>query len=180
MHTPETIVSRASESRRPRVPPLAAPLAACFAALLASCAQPGSPALMHGHVHGAAAGGPDLRTRVDFPEPMRVGTLANMRDHLLAIAEIQASLGAGRFDEAATVAERRLGMSSLGLHGAHDASRFMPQGMQDIGTTMHRMASQFAIAAQNASATGDPAPALRALARVTQACVACHAAYRLQ
>ena len=56
----------------------------------------------------------------------------------------------------------------------------MPQGMQDIGTSMHRNASRFAVEAANSAATGKLEPALAALARTTQACVACHAAYRLQ
>jgi hypothetical protein len=71
-------------------------------------------------------------------------------------------------------------MSSLDLHGAHEVAKYMPQGMQDAGTAMHRGASQFAIAVQESAASGDLKPALAALARTTQACVACHAGYRLQ
>lgn len=56
---------------------------------------------------------------------------------------------------------------------------FMPRGMQDAGTAMHRSASQFAIAAKDASVSGDWRAAVGALARVTQTCVACHAGYRL-
>ena len=52
--------------------------------------------------------------------------------------------------------------------------------MQDVGTTMHRSASRFAIEAQNAGVTGDLKPALQALSTVTAACVECHSAYRLQ
>jgi hypothetical protein len=129
---------------------------------------------MPGHRHS------DARQLVKFPDPMRTHTLASMRDHLLALSEIQDALAAGVYDKAAQIAEHRLGMTSLKAHGAHESSRFMPQGMQDIGTTMHHGASQFAVEAQNASATGDIKPALAALARTTQACVACHAGYRLQ
>jgi hypothetical protein len=78
------------------------------------------------------------------------------------------------------VAEQRLGMSSLSLHGAHEEARYMPHGMQDIGTQMHRNASRFAIEVQNASAPGDLKPALESLSKATGVCVACHAAYRLQ
>lgn len=98
----------------------------------------------------------------------------------LAVAQIQEALAQGAHDRAAQVAEAKLGMSSLQAHGAHDSSQFMPQGMQDIGTTMHRSASRFAVEAQNTAATGDLRPALAALALTTQACVACHAAYRLE
>jgi cytochrome c556 len=56
----------------------------------------------------------------------------------------------------------------------------MPQGMQDAGSGMHRSASRFALAAQDAAAANDVKPALAALAEVTATCVACHAAYRLK
>jgi hypothetical protein len=138
----------------------------------------------HQHHPAAAASGPaapgDVRQAVAFPAPMKEHTLTNMRDHLVALAEIQEALANGAFDRAARTAEQRLGMSSLGAHGAHEVARVMPQGMQDIGSLMHRNASRFAVEAQSSSATGDLKPALAALARVTQTCTACHSAYRLE
>lgn len=122
----------------------------------------------------------DRRLAVEFPPMLREHTLANMRDHLLALQQIQSALAAGRFDEAAEVSERRLGLSSLESHGAHDVAKFMPQGMQDAGTAMHRSASRLALAAQDAAAKNDLKPALAALAEVTATCVACHAGYRLK
>ena len=107
-------------------------------------------------------------------------TLANMRDHLQTLQEIQMQLGMGHPDVAAKLAESRLGMSSLGLHGAAEVSRYMPQGMQDAGTAMHRAASRFAITAQDASVTGDLKPVFAGLAEVTAQCVGCHAGYRLK
>ncbi len=121
----------------------------------------------------------DTRQLVTFPEPMRVHTIANMRDHLLSLQEIDIALSRNDFDKAASIAENRLGMSSLELHGASHIAPYMPQGMQEIGTQMHRAASQFAVAAQNASVSNDLRPALAALGAVMQQCVACHAAYRL-
>ena len=85
----------------------------------------------------------------------------------------------GDFETAAYVAEHRLGMSSLELHGASHIAPFMPKGMQDIGTEMHRAASRFAVAAENASVSNDVRAALAALGDVMQQCVACHATYRL-
>lgn len=122
----------------------------------------------------------DGRQLVTYPPEMRMHTLANMRDHLLALQEIQGALAREDYDQAAGIAEQRLGMSSLKLHGAHDVAPFMPAGMQAIGTEMHRAASRFATDAITASASGDLKPALGALARVTQQCVACHASYRMQ
>lgn len=148
-------------------------LAALVAALLAGCALPSGE-------HGAHGQADDRRMLVRFPDAMRVHTLANMRDHLLALGEIQQHLAAGGYDQAGDVAERRLGLSSLALHGAHEVAKFMPQGMQDAGTAMHRSASQFALVAKDASVTGDLKAPLAALARLSGTCVACHAAYRIQ
>lgn len=139
--------------------------------------SPASAQHKHDASHGAVA---DARVPVKFPAALRDHTLSNMRDHLLALAQIQEALSKGSFDAAGKVAEERLGMTSLKLHGAHDVAKFMPKGMQDIGTTMHRSASRFALEAQNSAVTGDLKPALAALAVTTQACVACHAGYRLQ
>ena len=107
-------------------------------------------------------------------------TLANMRDHLQTLQEIQMQLGMGHPDVAAGIAEARLGLSSLELHGAADVAKYMPQGMQDAGTAMHRAASRFAIAAQDASVTGDLKPVFAGLADITAQCVGCHAGYRLK
>jgi hypothetical protein len=122
----------------------------------------------------------DGRQAVYFPKVLREHTLANMRDHLLALQEIQAALAQQEYDKAADIAEQRLGMSSLSLHGAHDVAKYMPKGMQEAGTGMHRNASRFAIAAKDAAATGDVRPALAALAATTAQCVACHAGYRVK
>jgi hypothetical protein len=122
----------------------------------------------------------DTRMAVDLPAMMRTHMLANMRDHLTAIGEIQASLAAGEYDAAADVAEKRIGMSSLASHGASHMAGFMPKGMQDTGSAMHQAASRFAVTAQETAVTRDLPRALGALSRITEQCVACHAAYRLK
>lgn len=122
----------------------------------------------------------DTRELVHFPEPLIAHELANMRDHLITLSRIQEHLSNKEFDDAGELAEKRLGMSSFGLHGAHEVAPYMPKGMQDAGTAMHHAASRFAIAMQQAAIDGDVARALGALNEVTQACVACHAAYRLR
>jgi hypothetical protein len=48
-----------------------------------------------------------------------------------------------------TLAEQRVGMNSLGLHGAAHMAPFMPLPMQEIGTSMHRAASRLAIVLQD-------------------------------
>lgn len=146
-------------------------LAPALAALaLVACAAPA-------HVHEGVA---DTREAVRFPAPLREHTLANMREHLATLALIQDALARADYARAAQLAERRLGLSSLEAHGAHEVARYMPQGMQDIGTAMHKAASRFAIEAASAGATGELRPPLAALAEVTAQCAACHAAYRLE
>jgi hypothetical protein len=147
------------------------------AAHLAAMQAAPAPAGQHQH---AAASTPDTRQPVAFPALLQAHTLANMRDHLLALAQIQEALGRGAYDAAGQIAEQRLGMSSLQSHGAHEVAGFMPEGMQVAGSAMHRSASRFAVEAQNSSASGDAKPAMAALATLTQACVACHAGYKFK
>lgn len=118
----------------------------------------------------------DSRQMVQLPEMMQQHMLSNMRDHLVALNEIVSSMANEQYDQAAEVAESRLGMSSLGLHGASHLAKFMPEGMRQAGTKMHRAASRFALRAQEE----DPLPAYKALAGVTSACVACHSGYRIR
>jgi hypothetical protein len=149
-------------------------LASAALLLAAACTSIGDP---HGHAMAAVE---DARAEVAFPAPLKEHTLANMRDHLLTLQRIQDALARGDFDAASQLAESRLGLSSLEAHGAHDVAKFMPQGMQEIGTGMHRAASRFAIEATNAGASGDMKAAIAALSAVTSQCVACHAGYRLK
>ena len=137
----------------------------------------------HGSAHRSAMSAnpvPEARQFVKFPPPIVDHTLSNMRDHLQALQEILSHLGTAQPDAAAKIAESRLGMSSLSQHGAHEVAKFMPKGMQDAGNAMHRAASRFAIAAQDAGVTGDLKPAFSGLADITAACVGCHAGYRLK
>jgi hypothetical protein len=120
----------------------------------------------------------DSRELVKMPTPMQQHMLTNMRDHLLAITEIQQSLGAGDYDRAAEVAEKRIGMSSLATHGAAHMAPYMPKAMQDIGTQMHKAASRFAVVAQETAVDGNLKRAIAALSGITQQCVACHASFR--
>lgn len=155
-------------------------LLAAVAIALPGFAQQHDPSLHKQHMAAAAPAPRDTRQPVSFPAAMREHTLANMRDHLLALQDIQSALAKSEYDRAAETAEQRLGMSSLALHGAHEVAKFMPQGMQDAGTAMHRSASRFGVTARDAAVTGDVRPALAALSDVMGACVACHGGYRLK
>lgn len=117
----------------------------------------------------------DAREFVKLPSMMQNHMKANMRDHLVAINEIQIYLANDQMDEAAEVAENRLGMSSMDSHKAKHMGQFMPKGMAAIGTSMHKAASRFALKAEE----GELLPAYKALSEVTSACVACHAGYKI-
>ena len=125
----------------------------------------------------------DARELVRLPASMQEHLLGNMRDHLATLNEIIGDIANDKFDAAAKIAEQRLGMSSLSLHGAAHLAPYLPKPMQDIGTSMHHAASRLVIVLQDASI----APTVdamrdvnRALHEVTSACEACHAAYRVR
>ena len=121
----------------------------------------------------------DSRQLVEFPEMMRDHMLENMQDHLLALTEVQQHLALEEYEKAATVAENRLGMSSLDGHGASHMVRFIPTGMQQIGTQMHKAASRFTIIVQEGGLEGSTPKIAEGLAGVMQQFVACHSSYRV-
>lgn len=130
-----------------------------------------------------SAAAQDAREAVKLPPMMREHMLGNMRDHLSTLDRILGDVAESKFDDAAKIAESRLGMSSLTFHDAEHMAPFMPKPMQDMGTAMHRAASRLVIVLQDAAVTPN-AESLRkvagALHQVTTACTSCHAAYRLQ
>jgi hypothetical protein len=141
----------------------------------------------------------DGRQQLDFPEPMRKHMLMNMRSHFEALGEVLTALGDGDGAKASTIARERLGLESQAAaacakpgakttgteedHMTHMASmmaQVMPEQMRAMGYAMHESASDFAGEAARMQPGGDPKPALKALAKVTENCAACHAAYRLR
>lgn len=118
----------------------------------------------------------DSRQLVKLPEMMQQHMMSNMRDHLSTINIILKNLSSDKLDEAAEIAESRLGMTSLKLHNASHMAKFMPEGMRQAGTNMHRAASRFALKAQE----DDLLSAYNALSEITSACVACHSGYRIR
>lgn len=121
----------------------------------------------------------DKREKIEMPEMMKSHMMANMRDHLAALTEIQAFMATAEYDKAAEVAEQRLGLSSLDNHGAAHMAAMMPKAMQEIGTSMHKAASQFAITVVDIGANDEIKRAWGDLSKVTQQCVACHSGYRI-
>ena len=118
----------------------------------------------------------DNRMLVTLPAPMQEHMLGNMRDHLQTLDQINRALAEGHWNDAATIAEQRLGVSSLAAHGAEHMAPYMPKPMQAIGTAMHRAATEFAVHAPE----GDLRQSMQQLAEITRQCVACHVAYRIR
>jgi len=125
----------------------------------------------------------DARELVHLPRPMLEHMLGNMRGHLAALNEIIGDIANSKFDEATKIAEQRLRMSSLSLHGAAHLSPHLPKPMQNIETSMHQAESRLVIVLQDASVTPNVEAMRnisRALHEVTTACEACHASYRFR
>ncbi len=155
---------------------------------------------MPGHMmpgHGSMVMSPaDTRTLLHFPPDMRAQMLHNMRDHVETLNSILGALASDDFDGAAKVTVERLGLDSPSAaackpkpanvapssKGSMDEmmALYMPEPMRAIGLSMHTSASEFSVVASRAAKTHDAKAAVEALSRVTQNCVACHTAYRLQ
>jgi len=118
----------------------------------------------------------DHRIAVSMPEPIKTHTLSNMRHHLQALNDILEALAKNDSDQAAKIAESQLGMSSLGLHGASDAGKYMPKGMAQTGMSLHHAASRFALTVVEEN----PKKTYAALNKITTSCIACHAQYKLK
>lgn len=125
----------------------------------------------------------DSRELVTLPPMMQDHMLANMRDHLSALNDMLAELAEGNIEQATNIAESRLGMSSLSLHGAEQLGKVMPEAMGAMGTQMHHAASRFVITAEDAELNpgkDSQHQVYKALQGITESCNACHQAYRLR
>ena len=125
----------------------------------------------------------DERELVPFPEKMQDHMMSNMRDHLRSLEDILSALANGDVDKAGEIAESRIGMSSLGIHGAAQIAKFMPEPMQAMGTELHHAASKFVIAVQNADMEPNEQfqkAIFGALSDISATCNACHSAYRIR
>jgi len=131
----------------------------------------------------SATAAEDRRQLVKLPPMMQEHMLASMRDHLSALNDMLGALAEGNIDQAANIAEKRLGMSSLPLHGASRLGKFMPEAMSRFGTQMHHAASRFLIVAQDAELNPGKASqheVYKALQDITDNCNNCHQAYRIR
>jgi hypothetical protein len=141
----------------------------------------------------------DQRQLVEYPKDAREEFLENMRDHLVALADIVTALATRNYIEAANIASSRLGMESRGAdgcrpmksHSSMDMMRMhsqpdsmalmMPGDMKKLGQRMHRFADEFAEAARNnTDLQHDDVAVLAALGKLVQACSDCHSKFRIR
>ena len=118
------------------------------------------------------------RQSAKLPTHVTKQLMANMRGHLNTLQEITSLLAESRYAQAADTAENHLGMSTDEIHYQKFVGKYMPKGMREIGTKMHKAASDFALTARAAEKNGDLKQALSALSQVMKQCVACHQLYR--
>ncbi len=122
----------------------------------------------------------DQRQLATLPSPAQETLRQEMLANLVALNEILGLVATDKFKEAGAVAEQQLGLSVQGRNrdkpfdarpGPH-----MPQAMRALGMEGHRAASEFAKAAQ----AEERGRALALLPSLTNACVSCHASWRIR
>ena len=130
-----------------------------------------------------SATGTDGRQLVEMPPEARAILRAEMLDSQLALHLIVGALAENRFAEAGDIAEREMGISTMGKHRKLPKNarpgRFMPDEMHAIGRGSHSAASDFAKLAKEAGPNDLP-KLLKELQTVTGACIACHRSYRIR
>ena len=125
----------------------------------------------------------DTRTMVKLPTDIEEKMLVNMRDHIRALDDIIHAVQAEEYDKAESIAESRLGWSSLVRRGDQEVAKHWPEPMQKMADQMYRTASDFVIVSQNASVEDSKESyqkLIAALGDVTSACRGCHEAYRVR
>lgn len=129
---------------------------------------------------GAVHAAEDARVLATLP-PAAVEVLrAEMLGNTITVNGILALVSEGKIKEAGVKAEKELGVSTMGRHrdkpfdarpGPH-----MPPAMHAVAMDGHKAASEFA----RIAATGNTKKTIAALPLLTEACVGCHAAYRIR
>lgn len=125
----------------------------------------------------------DVRTLIKLPTDIEHKMLVNMRDHIRALDDIIHAVQAGEYEDAESIAESRLGWSSLVRRGDQEVADHWPQPMQAMADKMYDAGSNFVIVAQNASVEDSKESykkVIAALGQMTSACRSCHEAYRLR
>ena len=118
------------------------------------------------------------RQSAELPSHVSRQLMSNMRGNLDTLEKITHLLAESNYVEAADMAEKHLGMSSVEIHYQKFVGKYLPKGMRQISRQMHQAASDFALSAREAEKEGDLNRAFAALSQVMKQCVACHELYR--
>ncbi len=118
----------------------------------------------------------DSRQFVSMPEQALNLMRQDMLSHLSTLNEIFGFLASNNLEEAANIAERNMGKSSMGKHRGTNMApgRLMPIEMRNIAWGMHSAATDFSEAAKQ----GNLKDTYASLQTLTRSCVACHYGYR--
>jgi hypothetical protein len=122
----------------------------------------------HGDHHMDAM---DRRTSLELPAPMKQHQLANMREHVLAIKSIVGLMAENKFEDAAKIAHKQLGLST---EMQSMCSMFENEKFKTMGMAFHQSGDELGDVLQ----TRDVNASLRALNKTMGYCVECHATYR--
>lgn len=116
----------------------------------------------------------DDRERILVPAPARNMVLTEMRQMLTSMEGVLSGLAAGDMAAAATAA-RASGMA-VAVDVEPEVRALLPDAFVQLGMATHQGFDALAVTLEQAA---DTRAMLAELAALTQNCVACHAAYRL-
>jgi hypothetical protein len=126
----------------------------------------------------SAAAQEDARTAIELPADMKTQFLEHMRTQENSLNDVVQLMAKGKFHEAGSTARKELAIGK-----AHGFGRYMPQEFREMGFAFHRAADDFArIAADIPEPPDAPgwAKLVDGLAKITVACNACHAVFRVK
>jgi len=118
------------------------------------------------------------RQSAELPSHVSKQLKSTMRNNLESLASITHLLAESKYVEAADMAEKRLGMSTMEIHYQKFVGKYLPKGMRKISKQMHNAASDFAVSVREAEKDRDLNQAFSALSQVMNQCVACHDLYK--
>lgn len=118
------------------------------------------------------------RQSAELPKHVSKHLMSTMRDNLEVLEQITQLLSQQQYIEAADMAEKHIGMTSMEIHYQRTVGKYMPKGMREMSKQMHQAASDFATTAREAEKEKNLSKALAALSPVMKQCVACHDSYR--
>jgi len=119
------------------------------------------------------------RQSAELPGHVSKHLMATMRNNLESLADITHFLAESKYIEAADMAEKNLGTSSMEIHFKKFVGKYLPKGMRKISQQMHKASSDFAATARESEKDGDVNKAFAALSQVMNQCVACHDLYKI-